>query len=82
MDDGITRPAGNSFDPFWTCIADRPDPSRAEMAMHLYPHVLASAEACVLRGEASFTPDWREQTAAEAVKLADALRAALEKAKP
>jgi hypothetical protein len=58
-----------------------PDPSRAEMAMRLYPHVLASAEACVLRGEASFTPDWREQTAAEAVKLADALRAALEKAR-
>ena len=60
----------------------RPDPSRVEMAMHLYPHVLASAEACVLRGEASFSPDWREQTAAEAVKQADALIAALEKPRP
>ena len=77
MDRNVTQAVGNSFDPIWISIADRPDPSRAEMAMHIYPTVLAGMESAVERGEAGFTPGWREHAASEAVKLADALIAAL-----
>jgi hypothetical protein len=60
----------------------RPDPSRAEIAMRLYPALLRNFDETVRRGECGYTPGWREGIADEAVKHADALRSALEKPKP
>jgi hypothetical protein len=55
----------------------RPDPSRAEMAMRLYPTLLRNFDETVRRGECGYTPGWREGIADDAVKHADALIAAL-----
>ena len=55
----------------------RTDPSRAEMAMHLYPALLRNFDETVRRGECGYTPGWREGIADDAVEHADALIAAL-----
>jgi hypothetical protein len=62
-------------------IVTRPDPSRAEMAMHLYPYVIAEFNSAVAKGQVRTDPNWREGCAGEAVRQADALLGAL-KEKP
>jgi hypothetical protein len=75
MDDGITRPAGTSFDPFWVCVADRPDPSRAEMAMHLMAASISNHQT-VADSKEDFKEEM-EQLAWASTVAADALIAAL-----
>jgi len=80
MDETRTyKPGDYPPTPEWAipCKATGPDPSRAEMAMAIYPQCLANYHSSVKDQDCGYFTGWEEVVAEAAVKHADALIAAL-----